>query len=225
MFEIYPGLLTQIILIAISPLGIISYYFAFRIASVDKTNRLLKLNNILYNMGLSTNIILTVMIFVKQPRFLGFIDAIQGESISVVGIITSIFGLCIAICFIILEIIVFRINFNLTKSNYFAPQTLLTNGMYNSIRNPMCISGFFINLGLCLCTGAYYTFIVSPVYFILNNVYTIIEEKFVLEPKFSEEFREYKKNTPRYFNWWLMLLFILCVLAVIVNYLYVDIQW
>jgi protein-S-isoprenylcysteine O-methyltransferase Ste14 len=218
MFKIYPGFWTQIILMSISLTGLILYYFAFRIGSKRKAEDTFVTPNLLYYMGSLTCIIWLIMPFLKQPRFPGFIEVIQGGSVSIIGLITSIFGLCITISFFIWDILSTKVNFKVTKNNYFAPKKLLTNGIYSIVRHPMIISDFFLHFGLCLCTGAYYTTMLLPVYFILNHCFVRIQEKYSLEPIFLEKYEEYKKTTPGYFTWWLMLVLILGVAAVVANF-------
>jgi len=229
MIKIYPGFWLQALLSAISPLGVLGYYYYFRIrlAAAKKRKLSKKSNLLLLNLivGIPTAWMWIIMPFLKQPRFLGLVGAIQGEKeVSTIGLITSSLGVCMAFFSFIFLIMAEIANMKVTQKNYSSPEILLKTGSYGIIRHPIITITFFFILGLCLVTGTYYTTIFIPVYFIICHFTGLIEEKYALEPKFSEELREYKKNTPKYFTWWLTLLLVLGIIAVIANYLYVEVR-
>lgn len=236
MFKIYPGFWTQIILMSVSTIGLIGYYFSFRLgrASVIANSSQIKrkILKFLYHGGASTFLIWIIMIFLSQPRFHGLIDAIRGREVSTVGLIISTYGLLIFVFFGIWNFLATRenskvtLNSKLSLSNYdyLAPNKLLTTGYYRIVRHPMVICTFFNMLGLSLLMGAYYTTMFLPVYFILNDALNWIQEKYVLEVEFPTEYKEYKKKTPRILNWWLTLLLILGGIAITANFTLVDFE-
>ena len=111
---------------------------------------------------------------------LGLLFALAGGSILVANIITLI----------------------RTGKGTLAPWTptrrLVIRGMYAHVRNPM-ISGVLMTLlgeSLIFHSASIFTWLV--VFFSVNHVYFIISEEPGLESRFGDEYREYKRNVPRW---------------------------
>jgi protein-S-isoprenylcysteine O-methyltransferase Ste14 len=71
---------------------------------------------------------------------------------------------------------------------------LVTTGIYSRIRNPIYLSGMFFILGAILMLGRPEGFIIMLV-LIVVQIARARREAAVLEAKFGDEYREYRKRT------------------------------
>jgi protein-S-isoprenylcysteine O-methyltransferase Ste14 len=71
---------------------------------------------------------------------------------------------------------------------------LVTNGIYSRIRNPIYVSGMFVFLGICLMLGQPQLLLIFVILIPLQ-VNRARREAAVLEAKFGDEYREYRKRT------------------------------
>lgn len=87
-----------------------------------------------------------------------------------------------------------------TRAKKIKAPFLATGGPYAYVRNPIYLGNFLIALGILIFYNP--PFIFYPLFFLLFFIqyYLIVleEEKF-LESKFGDEYREYKRNTLRFF--------------------------
>ncbi|MHA2398488.1 MAG: methyltransferase family protein [Promethearchaeota archaeon] len=74
---------------------------------------------------------------------------------------------------------------------------LITNGVYNYIRNPMYSGALIAVIGFCLVFRSVIILIVMFIYYFLIFRMRILEEERLLLKKFGELFEEYKKRTKR----------------------------
>jgi protein-S-isoprenylcysteine O-methyltransferase Ste14 len=77
---------------------------------------------------------------------------------------------------------------------------LLKRGMYAFSRHPMYLSEMILILGWVIFYGSIAVLIVSLIWFVFFNNYAIPNEERVLEARFGEPYREYKKKVPRWFG-------------------------
>ncbi|MFA5404802.1 MAG: isoprenylcysteine carboxylmethyltransferase family protein [Ignavibacteria bacterium] len=80
------------------------------------------------------------------------------------------------------------------------PPKLISDGPYAYSRNPMITGLFFILFGIgFICNSVTLTFIITPLFILLN----LIELKNIEEPelikRLGEEYLKYKNNTPMFF--------------------------
>lgn len=75
---------------------------------------------------------------------------------------------------------------------------LVIGGMYAYVRNPMIIGVLTVLIGESLILTSINIFIWAVIFFVINNIYFLLYEEPNLEKKFGEEYREYKKNVPRW---------------------------
>jgi protein-S-isoprenylcysteine O-methyltransferase Ste14 len=71
---------------------------------------------------------------------------------------------------------------------------LVTNGIYSRIRNPIYVSGMLVFLGICLMLGHPQLLLIFLILIPLQ-VIRARREAAVLEAKFGNEYREYRKRT------------------------------
>jgi len=75
---------------------------------------------------------------------------------------------------------------------------LVTRGIYGFVRNPMILGVLITLLGESVTILSAQIFKWLIIFFIINNIWFFIFEEPNLEKKFGEQYREYKKNVPRW---------------------------
>jgi protein-S-isoprenylcysteine O-methyltransferase Ste14 len=75
---------------------------------------------------------------------------------------------------------------------------LVVKGLYKYVRNPMILGVFTVLLGEALSLWSQNILIWAGAFFIINTIYFIIYEEPDLEKRFGDEYREYKKQVPRW---------------------------
>jgi protein-S-isoprenylcysteine O-methyltransferase Ste14 len=78
------------------------------------------------------------------------------------------------------------------------PHKLVIVGMYAHVRNPMILGVITVVVGESLALASLSIFLFAVFAFVLNTVYFIFSEEPGLEKRFGEEYREYKRNVPRW---------------------------
>jgi protein-S-isoprenylcysteine O-methyltransferase Ste14 len=73
-------------------------------------------------------------------------------------------------------------------------QILVTSGLYSRIRNPIYVCGMFLFLGLIIWIGNPWLLLIYAILIPMQVVRSRNEAK-VLEAKFGDEYREYKRKT------------------------------
>ena len=75
---------------------------------------------------------------------------------------------------------------------------LITAGPYRFSRNPIYIGNGLIGLGLTWLSGITWALPVFVILFLIQYIPIVRFEEAVLEEKFGDEFRQYKKQAPRW---------------------------
>jgi len=75
---------------------------------------------------------------------------------------------------------------------------LVTSGAYAISRHPMYLGFALILLGLAICMGAVTPFVVVPLFVILMELVFIRAEEQMMEAKFGQAWRDYKKKVRRW---------------------------
>jgi protein-S-isoprenylcysteine O-methyltransferase Ste14 len=99
----------------------------------------------------------------------------------------------ISICFLAL-IIAFSsvISFTTTPLD-----ELITKSIYKFSRNPVCLAGFLLDLGIGLACTSWVFILYAIVDLVLMNTMLKAEERFLLK-KYGEEYREYMNRTSKW---------------------------
>ncbi len=74
------------------------------------------------------------------------------------------------------------------------PTQLVTTGMYNVLRHPQYVALDVCFVGWSLVWGAMVCLYLAPLIIFLNWLQAFLEEKYILEKLFGDEFRAYKKR-------------------------------
>ena len=75
---------------------------------------------------------------------------------------------------------------------------LVTGGIYRYSRNPMYLSFLLILISWGIYLGSLLSFLVIPIFIWFITKYQILPEEQVLEKKFQDTYREYKRNVRRW---------------------------
>jgi len=79
------------------------------------------------------------------------------------------------------------------------PKSLIINGLYSYIRNPMLLNWFIIILGLGILFRSFSLVLVfTPIFIAINILYVKTIEEKVLEMKFGEQYLKYKCSVPMF---------------------------
>ena len=74
---------------------------------------------------------------------------------------------------------------------------LVTKGTYRVSRNPICLAGFLLDLGIGLACASWVFILYAIVDSVLMNTMLKAEERFLSE-KYGEAYKEYMKRTPKW---------------------------
>jgi protein-S-isoprenylcysteine O-methyltransferase Ste14 len=77
--------------------------------------------------------------------------------------------------------------------------TLVTDGPYNRVRNPMISAVFFLLIAEVLFFRSVPLIIWSALFITINMIYMPLVEEPRLENRFGEQYRDYKQRVPRWF--------------------------
>jgi protein-S-isoprenylcysteine O-methyltransferase Ste14 len=76
------------------------------------------------------------------------------------------------------------------------PEFLVVKGPYQWVRHSQYLAGVLGIIGWALLRGGLYSILLSPISYLLFRFEAYLEESRVLEPKFGDEFRRFKKQVP-----------------------------
>jgi protein-S-isoprenylcysteine O-methyltransferase Ste14 len=85
-----------------------------------------------------------------------------------------------------------------TEMTFNEPDLLVTEGLYKRTRNPMYLGFLMMLLGFAVVLGSLAPFFVVMGFFIITNLWYIRFEEKMLEEKFGETYRAYKKSVRRW---------------------------
>lgn len=204
----------QLGLVAISLIGLLSYYAGYRIAAVKPPSGSHSLPGYLYIGGVVASLTWYVMPFLEQPRISGWLDWLRGSPVSTPGLAMTTFGLVLGVIFFAFGSKSTMRNLTVTAENFFAPARLLTDGLYGIIRHPMLMTDVLAHLGVAMAIGATQTLLLIPIYYLINEAFVSIQETYILKPKFADEYRAYSARTPRMFNRWIAVITITAAILI-----------
>ena len=77
------------------------------------------------------------------------------------------------------------------------PDKLVTKGTYKISRNPICLAGFSLDLGIGLACASWAFVLYAIVDLVLMNTMLRAEERFLLE-KYGDAYKAYMNRTPKW---------------------------
>jgi protein-S-isoprenylcysteine O-methyltransferase Ste14 len=76
------------------------------------------------------------------------------------------------------------------------PDFLVVKGPYQWVRHSQYLAGVLGLIGWALLKGGLYSILLSPISYLLFRLEAYLEDNRVLEPKFGDEFRQFKERVP-----------------------------
>jgi protein-S-isoprenylcysteine O-methyltransferase Ste14 len=141
-----------------------------------------------------TSFILPVTVLIIVPLCIERDISVKHTSTLVTGLFIMILGLALMTVTIM--------SFIKTGRGTLAPwsptKKLITTGLYGYVRNPMILGVFTVLIGESVAILSHRIFIWALIFFLVNNVWFLIYEEPGLGRKFGDEYKEYKKNVPRW---------------------------
>ena len=117
---------------------------------------------------------------------------------NILTLVTGLILMCTGSYFVILTVSIFIRIGKGTLAPWSPTKKLVTIGVYAYVRNPMISGVLLILIGESVATLSRNIFIEAVIFFIINNIFFVFYEEPNLEKKFGEEYRNYKKNVPRW---------------------------
>jgi protein-S-isoprenylcysteine O-methyltransferase Ste14 len=78
-------------------------------------------------------------------------------------------------------------------------QSLITDGAFSIVRNPLYVGNFLITTGAAVYSGVPWMVVLAAIAFYFQYHYIVLYEESLLKAKFGAEYSEYCKRVPR---WW-----------------------
>lgn len=78
------------------------------------------------------------------------------------------------------------------------PQSLVTDGPYRHVRNPMITAVLTVLAGEAMLFGSPLLLIWLAIFFAINCVFFLLREEPSLELRFGDDYRTYRRNVPRW---------------------------
>jgi len=138
--------------------------------------------------------ILPIIVLIIVPFWIEKTIAIKFLPAIIIGIIvmgTGLFAITMTVSSII------RIGKG-TLAPWSPSQHLVISGMYGYVRNPMIMGVLTVLIGESVAILSYRILIWALCFFVINNFWFLVFEEPSLEKKFGEEYRQYKRNVPRW---------------------------
>jgi len=79
-----------------------------------------------------------------------------------------------------------------------ASTTLVTEGIFSHVRNPMYVGGALLLVGLSILLASDWMLVMTVLFFLVLHVGVVRREERYLEAKFGDAYRAYKARVPRY---------------------------
>jgi protein-S-isoprenylcysteine O-methyltransferase Ste14 len=138
--------------------------------------------------------ILPVTVLIIVPLFLEPNISIKHLMSFIPGLVLMIIGLSI----VVITVSAFIRKGDGTLAPWSPTKKLVMEGMYAYVRNPMISGVLMVLLGESLSVLSLPIFEWALIFFIVNNIFFRVYEEPSLEKRFGDEYREYKRQVPRW---------------------------
>lgn len=189
----------QTIGVGVSLLGLAAYLLGYLRARRHPPTGSRSLAGALYVLGILASLAWYAMPFLPQPRLPGLVDlpARPQDPAAWAGAAAQLFGLYAGVRYFIYTSRSTLLNLGVTSRNFFAPERLLTTGVYGDVRHPMLMGDVIAHLGIAMAAGGALTVALFPIYYAINEAFVTIQERLVLLPRFGDDYRAYARRVPR----------------------------
>lgn len=187
----------QMVGVAVSLVALLGYFAGYVIASRRNAESTFTLPGYLCLVGIAASLAWLVMPFLPQPRLPGIVDLAKGGAVSPIALVTQLYGAVVGAWFFMFTVRSTRSNWSVTYHRFFAPERLLTDGQYGVVRHPMLIGDFLSHAGIAVAAGGVFTIVLIVIYYAIAEAFIEIQERYVLRPKFKDEYAAYARRTPR----------------------------
>ena len=125
------------------------------------------------------------MPILAQPRLIGLLQTV-----------TFAMGIFLLVTFVIIEVWATPFILPAAKKggDELDPEFLVVEGPYKRVRHPQYLGGTLGLIGWMLLQGGLYTIILSPIVYLVFRFEAYLEESRILEPKFGDEFHQFKER-------------------------------
>ena len=106
--------------------------------------------------------------------------------------------MCAELCVTTAAISTFILTGKGTLAPWSPTRKLIIGGIYGYVRNPMIMGVMTVLIGESIAIISLNIFIWTIMFFVINNFYFILYEEPNLAKRFGDEYREYKRNVPRW---------------------------
>lgn len=118
----------------------------------------------------------------------------ESNFLKVVGVIIGLAGLLL----FFYTVFLFKTIGKGTLAPWSEKQKLVVEGPYRYCRNPMISGVLFVLIGEALFLHSLQLLVWGSIFFAINTTYFLLFEEPALHTKFGEEYRQYKKDVPRW---------------------------
>jgi protein-S-isoprenylcysteine O-methyltransferase Ste14 len=138
--------------------------------------------------------ILPITVLVLVPLYIERDISVEYLSALLIGIIL----ICGGVTLMIITISIFIRIGKGTLAPWSPTKKLVITGIYRYVRNPMIIGVLIVLIGESISFLSLNILIWALIFFIINNIYFLFYEEPDLEKRFGNDYKEYKKNVPRW---------------------------
>jgi protein-S-isoprenylcysteine O-methyltransferase Ste14 len=127
------------------------------------------------------------------------------QSVPATRIILPVIGImciCLGLTLMIATIRLFATVGEGTLAPWEPPQRLVVRGVYRHVRNPMISGVLVVLLGESAITASIPLFRWFLIFAVINAVYIPLLEEPMLVNRFGNDYRDYKRNVPRWIPGW-----------------------
>ncbi|MBA7579143.1 hypothetical protein ES708_21012 [subsurface metagenome] len=143
----------------------------------------------------------THLILIITPIIFAIISILDGQvlnwSTQLNNLVPLYVRIILCIIFGIVALVLIQISHKTLFKNHKLPDTLMTNGIFEYVRNPMYLGILLIYFAVICFSISLISLCVFIVIFIVYDKMVKFEEE-ILEKIFGNEFLEYKKKVPRW---------------------------
>lgn len=141
-----------------------------------------------------TSFILPVIVLILVPRWIENDFTPQSMPSAISRAVFMLIGMYLLVS----SVYRFVRDGNGTLAPWVPTQKLVITGLYRYVRNPMILGVLLVLAGESIFFTSKNIACWTIIFFVINNLYFLIYEEPSLEKRFGNQYREYKKQVPRW---------------------------